>query len=72
MYSPTVSAKRLSSVVDAIRRGDPTFDPQETAQPEAIAKTRALEKLRAEDGSIHTWPPPNRSKLSPPEGPQHR
>jgi len=35
-----------------VRKGDPTFDPRPTPQADAIAKTRALQKIRAEDGTL--------------------
>lgn len=52
MYSPKVSANRLAKVTDKVRLGDPTFDPKETSQADAVAKTRELQKIRAKDGSL--------------------
>jgi hypothetical protein len=52
LYSPIVTEVRLNKVVDAIRQADPTFEPVETPQEEAKARTAALQQIQGEDGAL--------------------
>ena len=52
MYSSQIAAKRLTSMVDAIRVADPTFDPQPLSQLETRGRTAAIEALVLEGGKM--------------------